>query len=90
MDNNNEMELLSVLDDIRIVMAGKARCLIRPSEYEVVNESKQRLQNYGYDLVLKRAALKDVVEAQKRLTFAQAELNAVMNGIEPKSDEKEV
>ena len=86
---NEMMELNSVLDDIRIEFAGKGRCLFMPSEYEVVNEAKQRLQNYGYNLIQTRAALKDVVKAQKDLDRAQLRLDKVTGNVQDETDEKE-
>lgn len=86
---NEMMELNGVLDDIRVAFAGKARCLITPSEYEVVNEAKQRLQNYGYNLIQTWAALKDVVKAQKDLDRAQNRLDVVTGNVQDETDEKE-
>ncbi len=83
------MELNGVLDDIRIAFAGKGRCLITPSEYEVLNESKQRLQNYGYDLIRTRAAFKDVVKAQKDLDRALLRLDVATGNVQDETDEKE-
>ena len=85
---NEMMELTGVLDDIRIAFAGKARCLISPSEYEVVNEAKQRLQNYGYNLIQTRAALKDVIKAQKELDRAKTRLDIATGNVQD-TEEKE-
>lgn len=86
---NEMMELTGVLDDIRIAFAGKGRCLIMPSEYEVVNEAKQRLQNYGYNLIQTRAALKDVIKAQKELDRAKTRLDVATGNVQDNTEEKE-
>lgn len=86
---NEIMELNVVLDDIRIAFAAKARCLFRPSEHEVVNEAKQRLQNYGYNLIQTRAAFVDVVKARKDLDRAHVRLDEVTGNVQDKTDEKE-
>ena len=85
---NEMMELNAVLDDIRVVFACKARCLITPSEFEVVNEAKQRLQNYGYNLIQTRAAFKDVVKARKDLDRAHVRLDEVTGNVQDKTEEK--
>ena len=85
---NEMMELNSVLDDIRIAFAGKGRCLITTSEYEVLNEAKQRLQNYGFNLIKTRAAFKDVIKAQKDLDRAQLRLDEVTGKVQDETEEK--
>lgn len=86
---NEMMDLTAVLDDIRIAFAGKARCLITPSEREVVNEAKQRLQNYGYNLIQIRAAYTDVIKARKDLDRAHLRLDGVTGNVQDKTEEKE-
>jgi ribonuclease HI len=94
MSTNNEMELESVLDDFRIVTAGKKRFqqfrMLTDSEREVYDESYNRLIESGNSLLAKRAALKDVVKAAKDLQRAETKLKEVMDGPKTETDEKEV
>lgn len=79
MSTNNEMELQSVLDDIRIVMSGKKRYqqfrVLTDSEREVYDESYNRLIEGGNSLLEIRASLKDYIEVQKKLDRAKLRMD---------------
>lgn len=94
MSNNNEMELLSVLDDFRIVMAGKHRHQqfkkLNDSEQEVYNESYNRLKEQGNSLLQIRASFKDFIVAQKNLDLAKLKMDIATGVATPQSvEEKE-
>ena len=79
MSTNNEMKLQGVLDDIRIVMAGKQRYqkfkLLSDSEREVYDQSYNRLIEEGNSLLEIGASLKDYMKAHKELDRAKLRMD---------------
>jgi hypothetical protein len=93
MSENETMEIISVLNDIKIVMAGKRRYqqfkMLTPSEREVYEESFERLLEDGNKSLEIKSSFKDYVLAQKKLDVAKLRMDVATGNVQTKTDEKE-